>query len=207
MARNRIVISDLYFENEQTKIFLGDCQDVLRNNLEENSVDAIVTDPPYGLRFMGKKWDYQVPGIKKRRECLRVLKPGGHLLSFGGSRTSHRVAVAIEDAGFEIRDTILWLHGQGFPKSLNVGKAIDKKLGKERAKIRIPAKMIRNPKSIDSGHGIEGGDRPWMIKGIERGYHEKDGDIPASQQAKKMGWLGHTIKTSSRANHSCKKTI
>jgi site-specific DNA-methyltransferase (adenine-specific) len=88
------------------------------------SVDSIVTDPPYGLSFMNKRWDYDVPGVEVWAECLRVLKPGGHLLSFAGTRTQHRMAVRIEDAGFEIRDMIAWVYGSGFPKGLNVSKAI-----------------------------------------------------------------------------------
>jgi site-specific DNA-methyltransferase (adenine-specific) len=110
---------------------LGDCIEVLKT-LPDNSVDSIVTDPPYGLSFMGKKWDYDVPSVDVWKECLRVLKPGGHLLSFGGSRTYHRMAVAIEDAGFEVRDQIMWVYGSGFPKSHNIGKAIDKIQGNER---------------------------------------------------------------------------
>ncbi len=97
-----------------------------------NSVDSIVTDPPYGLSFMGKRWDYDVPGTEVWAECLRVLKPGGHLLAFAGTRTQHRMAVKIEDAGFEIRDMIAWVYGSGFPKSLDVSKAIDKAAGAER---------------------------------------------------------------------------
>src|SRR5690625_1741705 len=95
-------------------------------NLPDSSVDAIVTDPPYGLGFMGAKWDALPPGKDWAEECLRVLKPGGHLLAFGGTRTWHRLAVAIEDAGFEIRDSVMWLYGSGFPKSHDVSKAIDK---------------------------------------------------------------------------------
>jgi DNA modification methylase len=109
----------------------GDCLEVMRG-MADNSVDSIVTDPPYGLSFMGKKWDYDVPGVDIWRECLRVLKPGGHLLSFAGTRTQHRMACAIEDAGFEIRDMIAWVYGSGFPKSLDVSKAIDKAAGVER---------------------------------------------------------------------------
>lgn len=97
----------------------GDCLDVLRT-LPDNSVDAVVTDPPYGLSFMGKKWDYDVPATEVWAECLRVLKPGGHLLAFAGTRTQHRMAVRIEDAGFEIRDMIAWLYASGFPKSHNL---------------------------------------------------------------------------------------
>jgi hypothetical protein len=109
----------------------GDCLERLRE-LPACSVDACVTDPPYGLSFMGKKWDYDVPGEDIWRECLRVLKPGGHLLAFAGTRTQHRMAVRIEDAGFEIRDMIAWVYGSGFPKSHNIGKAIDKAAGAER---------------------------------------------------------------------------
>jgi site-specific DNA-methyltransferase (adenine-specific) len=109
----------------------GDCLDVLRT-LPDCSVDAVVTDPPYGLSFMGKRWDYDVPSEDVWRECLRVLKPGGHLLAFAGTRTQHRMAVRIEDAGFEIRDMIAWVYGSGFPKSLDVSKAIDKAAGAER---------------------------------------------------------------------------
>jgi site-specific DNA-methyltransferase (adenine-specific) len=113
------------------ELVLGDCKEKLKE-LDDNSIDAIVTDPPYGLSFMGKKWDYDVPSVDIWKECLRVLKPGGYLLSFAGTRTQHRMAVNIEDAGFEIRDMIAWVYGSGFPKSLNIGKAVDKLQGNER---------------------------------------------------------------------------
>jgi len=114
-------------------ILHGNNLDILPT-LPDNSVDSIVTDPPYELGFMGKKWDSSgiAYSVELWTECLRVLKPGGHLLSFGGTRTFHRVAVAIEDSGFEIRDNIAWLYGSGFPKSLDVSKAIDKSAGAER---------------------------------------------------------------------------
>lgn len=98
---------------------VGRCEDVLCG-MADNSVDSIVTDPPYGLSFMGHKWDYQVPTVDQWAECLRVLKPGGHLLAFGGARTYHRLVVNIEDAGFEIRDQLMWIYGSGFPKSKNL---------------------------------------------------------------------------------------
>jgi site-specific DNA-methyltransferase (adenine-specific) len=119
--------------NNTFNIHIGDNQLILPT-LPDNSVDSIVTDPPYELGFMGKSWD--ATGIAYNvdlwRECLRVLKPGGHLLAFSGSRTYHRMAVAIEDAGFQIRDQIMWVYGSGFPKSLNISKAIDKAAGAER---------------------------------------------------------------------------
>ena len=120
------------------RLILGDSVDKLKK-LEDNSVDSIVTDPPYGLSFMGKKWDYDVPSQEIFEECLRVLKPGGHLLSFAGSRTYHRMAVRVEDAGFEIRDQIMWIYGSGFPKSLNIGKQIDKKPNADLKKFSNPS--------------------------------------------------------------------
>ena len=117
-----------------SELLLGDCLEVMRT-LPDCSVDAVVTDPPYGLSFMGKRWDYDVPSVEIWAECLRVLKPGGHLLAFAGTRTQHRMAVRIEDAGFEIRDMIAWVYGSGFPKSLDVSKAIDKAAGLERDRI------------------------------------------------------------------------
>jgi len=116
---------------KKTKLMLGDNIKSLQK-LPDNSIDSIVTDPPYGLSFMGKKWDYDVPSVEFWKEVLRVLKPGGHVLSFGGTRTYHRMVVNIEDAGFEIRDQIMWLYGSGFPKSHNIGKAVDKLQGNER---------------------------------------------------------------------------
>lgn len=103
----------------------GDCRDVMRA-MPDASVDAIVSDPPYGLAFMGKGWDHAVPGVEFWAEALRVAKPGAHLVAFGGSRTYHRLACAIEDAGWEVRDCLSWLYGSGFPKSLDIGKAMDK---------------------------------------------------------------------------------
>lgn len=119
------------------RIYRGDCIEKMKE-LDENSIDAIVTDPPYGLAFMGKSWDtfdakgYQEFSNRWATEALRVLKPGGHLLAFSGTRTYHRMAVGIEDAGFEVRDCIAWVYGNGFPKSHNIGVAVDKLQGNER---------------------------------------------------------------------------
>ena len=118
---------------EGWRVMVGSCLDRMKE-LPDSSVDAVVTDPPYELGFMGKSWDSSGIAFKTDvwLECLRVLKPGGHLLAFGGSRTWHRIAVAVEDAGFQIRDSVAWLYGSGFPKSLDVSKAIDKAAGVER---------------------------------------------------------------------------
>lgn len=126
------------YTDDAVTLYHGDCLDVLKW-LPDCSVNAVVTDPPYGLVFMGKAWDNHVDNARFgawcllwATECLRVLKPGGHLLAFGGSRTWHRLASAVEDAGFELRDSIAWLYGSGFPKSLDVSKAIDKAAGATR---------------------------------------------------------------------------
>lgn len=115
-------------------LILGNCLEKLEE-LPENSVDSIVTDPPYGLSFMDKDWDKGVPGVHFWQKMIRVLKPGGHLLAFGGTRTYHRMAVAIEDAGFEVRDMIEWVYGSGFPKSLNIGKSVNQLETDEWSKI------------------------------------------------------------------------
>ena len=131
-------------------LHLGDCLDVMAG-MEPNSVDAIVTDPPYGLAFMGKDWDHGVPGIPFWEMALRVAKPGAHLLAFGGTRTFHRLAVAIEDAGWEIRDTVMWVYGSGFPKSYDVSKAIDKAAGAEREVVRAKSYDLRNNGGYSGG--------------------------------------------------------
>jgi len=107
------------------KLIHGHSLKVLRK-AKSNSVDTIITDPPYGISFMGKKWDYDVPSVELWAECLRVLKPGGTALIFAGSRTQHRMAVNVEEAGFDIKDTIMWIYGSGFPKATDVSKQLDK---------------------------------------------------------------------------------
>lgn len=120
----------LYSSNKDYKLYKGSMLDLLEV-IEKETIDAVLTDPPYELNFMNKGWDNSGIAFQKEtwEKCFKVLKPGGHLLAFGGSRTFHRIACAIEDAGFEIRDTIMWLYGSGFPKSMNIGLAIDKKNG------------------------------------------------------------------------------
>jgi len=115
---------------------LGDCLKTM-HVMDDNSVDSVVSDPPYGINFMGKKWDYDVPKVEVWKEAMRVLKPGGHILIACGTRTQHRMAVNIEDAGFEIRDIVAWIYGSGFPKSLNIGKSVDKICGETGRKLKF----------------------------------------------------------------------
>ena len=163
-------------------LHLGDCLEVMRT-MPDCSVDAVVTDPPYGLSFMGKAWDYDVPGVDVWREVLRVLKPGGHLLAFAGTRTQHRMAVAIEDAGFEIRDMIAWVYGSGFPKSLDVSKAIGKAAGAEREVVGR------------SDNGIAGGTGKHAGEGGAYGFSaEFNITAPATESAKQWSGWGTALK-------------
>ncbi len=118
-------------------LHLGNCLDTLKT-YPDNSIDSIVTDPPYGISFMSKKWDYDVPSVEIWKECLRVLKPGGFLLSFSSTRTYHRMTTNIEDAGFEIRDSCTWNYSSGFPKSHNISASIDKMYGHPNRGRAIP---------------------------------------------------------------------
>ena len=172
------------------RLLLGDCLDKLKE-LDDNSVDSIVTDPPYGLSFMGKAWDYDVPKKKIWKECMRVLKPGGHLLAFAGSRTYHRMAVRIEDAGFEIRDQIMWIYGSGFPKSRDIGKDIEK----------IKVGGIKNLKQIGTKQGIkvETGTSGYSyskeyVPGKSMGGKQISGDIPVYEITNEWGGWGTALK-------------
>ena len=186
------------------EVIHGKSEEVLKT-LEDNSVDSIVTDPPYELGFMGKEWDNTgiAYNVDLWRECLRVLKPGGHLLAFGGTRTYHRMACAIEDAGFEIRDQIQWIYGSGFPKSMNIGKAVDNSLGLKRTNpigVKVGHEDFANrgnKSSVQSLKGTLGGEggfsRPWMDddEAIER-YHTQY--APESEQAKQWEGFGTALK-------------
>ncbi len=139
-----------------SRIIQGDCLDVLRS-LKSNSVDTIITDPPYGLSFMGKRWDYDVPSTELWNEALRVLKPGGTALIFAGSRTQHRMAVNVEDAGFILKDVIVWLYGSGFPKATDISKQLDKGhkrevIGKNKNHRVIPENKIETSQSGITKH-------------------------------------------------------
>jgi len=151
--------------------------------LPDNSIHSVVTDPPYGLKFMGKSWDYDVPQVETWREVLRVLKPGGYLLSFGGSRTYHRIVVNIEDAGFEIRDQIGWCYGSGFPKSHDISKGIDKQAGIEREKIPATGGLHKNTNLNDDN---------WSKIGNKNAL--QDSNNPASEPARQWQGWGTALK-------------
>lgn len=139
-------------KSEQT-ITCGNNLDVLKT-YPDNHFDSVVTDPPYGISFMNKHWDYDVPTVELWKEVIRVLKPGGHMLCACGTRTQHRMVVNIEDAGFEIRDVISWIYGSGFPKSMDISKAIDKQAGAEREKIKNP--LASKQTAQMAGKGLAG---------------------------------------------------
>ena len=164
---------------ELNRIYNMDCLEGMKL-LDDNSVDSIVTDPPYELGFMGKKWDSTgiAYNVDVWRECLRVLKPGGHLLVFGGTRTYHRMACAIEDAGFEIRDQIQWLYGSGFPKSHDISKAIDKMLG-----TYVEGELL--PSSRTTGDSTTG---------IATTFRKKTASNPQSPEAKQWDGWGTALK-------------
>lgn len=211
-----------HYTDSSVTLYAGDCLAVLRQ-IPDASVDAVVTDPPYGLEFMGKEWDgadgfrrslnpadagrdsafgrtsrtspeYRADSAFQEwceawsRECLRVLKPGGHLLAFGGTRTWHRLACAVEDAGFEVRDSIAWLYGSGFPKSLDVSKAIDKAAGAEREVIGQTTHPDGKPRNLVARDlGVhEGGQR---LNGVGL-----DITAPATPDAERWQGWGTALK-------------
>lgn len=162
------------------RLYCGDCLDILPG---VGLVDSVVTDPPYGLRFMGKKWDYDISSVDIWRAVFGVLKPGGFMLAFGGTRTYHRMVVNIEDAGFEIRDMVEWVYGSGFPKSLDVSKAIDKAAGVEGDTIGNYGRSFRPH--------ANGGNDGWL-----RPSHELCGSItaPATEAARQWEGFGTALK-------------
>lgn len=166
----------------------GDCREVMAA-MDAESVDSIVSDPPYGLSFMGKGWDHGVPGVEFWAEVLRVAKPGAHLLAFGGTRTYHRLACAIEDAGWEIRDCVMWVYGSGFPKSHDVSKAIDKAAGAEREVVGVSSVTgARKSRTMDDGN-----------KGTRRTFQNEEAVVnnitaPATDAARQWSGWGTALK-------------
>jgi len=207
---------------ERITVRHGDSREVLKG-FPDNHFDSVVTDPPYALTsivkrfgkpgaapakgnaaymrasagFMGQAWDNGETAFDPEfwAEVLRVLKPGGHVAAFSGTRTYHRMACAIEDAGFEIRDQLAWTYGSGFPKSHDVSKGIDKKLGCERTKVRIDASAVRNPKTSGAGRdGAEGSSRPFIESAMARGFHEAVSDEAVSDEAGQWQGWGTALK-------------
>mgnify|MGYP001273135557 FL=1 len=173
-------------------IIHGDALEVLKG-IPADSFDSCVTDPPYGLGFMGKAWDKSgiANNVDLWREVLRVLKPGAHLLSFGGSRTYHRMACAIEDAGFEIRDQIMWIYGSGFPKSLDVSKAIDKAAGAEREVIEQVRVKGGGMEHVNRTNAATHDYRP---DGYQKGENVLDITAPATDAARQWSGWGTALK-------------
>jgi hypothetical protein len=192
----------------------GDCLEQMKT-LEDNSVDAIVSDPPYGISFMSKKWDYDVPSVEVWKEAMRVLKPGGHALIACGTRTQHRMVVNIEDAGFEIRDVVSWIYGSGFPKSLNISKAIDKAAGAEREVVGERSRFGDGANRRLENAGAKG------RTGVKFGYaHTKKEDsggsgavgvvpitAPATDEAKQWDGWGTSLKPSVEFFTLCRKPL
>jgi len=182
-----------YYAVANVTLYHGDALAVLAE-MPTASVDAVCTDPPYELGFMGRAWDGSgiAYNVALWKHCARVLKPGGHLLAFGGTRTWHRLTCAVEDAGFEIRDTISWLYGSGFPKSLDVSKAIDKAAGAER---EVVGKYVM---PADSGAGNAGkvirSVTAESMFGITAGRNGTDITAPATDDARRWAGWGTALK-------------
>ena len=178
-------------------LYNDDCLNILKT-MEDNSIDSCVTDPPYGLSFMGKAWDYDVPKKEIWQEVFRVLKPGAHLLAFFGSRTYHRGVIQIEDAGFEIRDQIMWLYGSGFPKSHNVGKQLDAAAGATR-KV-VGTKKGKGGENLNklSREGMKDSEDAKGCGAYGKGAKQINIDIPitepATEEAKQWEGWGTALK-------------
>ena len=169
-----------YQKKYVNKIIQGDCLKIMKT-IEDNSIDTIITDPPYGLKFMGKKWDYNVPSIEIWKECLRVLKPGGTALIFAGSRTQHRMACNVEDAGFILKDCIMWLYGSGFPKATDISKQLDKGVERKVVRMRTDGNKGGGAKTYDDDNYI------W-----DKPFAETE---PSTPEAKLWnGWKSHGLK-------------
>ncbi len=178
-----------YYEANNIRIYHGDCREV-----DVSGVSAVVTDPPYGLKFMGKGWDKGVPGVEFWEHIGAACLPGAYMVAFGGTRTHHRLMCAIEDAGWEIRDCLMWLYGSGFPKSLDVSKAIDKAVGVEREVVGR-RKQPQGPQSVtrravQSNHGY----RPPGAEFGQLTQDEIDITTPATDAAKQWDGWGTALK-------------
>lgn len=175
------------------KIMTGDNRDTLKT-LADNSIDAIVTDPPYGIDFLGKAWDANTGALETYQECLRVLKPGGHILAFSAARTYHHLAITLEQAGFEIRDQIMWIYSSGFPKAQDIGKAIDKRAGNKDTTVMVAPTYGVNGEKIVSNSPSGQLRCPVCKKTSEQRYHcgkgEECGMVYKAQTPLAQQWSG-----------------
>ncbi len=176
------------FKNDDITIYHGDLLDVLPQ-LPEASVDCVVTDPPYGLSFMEKDWDYGVPGSEYWKAILRICKPGAMMLAFGGARTYHRLTCAIEDAGWEIRDCLMWLYGQGFPKSMDISQAFDKAAGAER---RVVGRY--QPPGMEKPWNLQNAKDQRTVAVFASSRNNLDVTAPATDAAKQWQGWGTALK-------------
>jgi site-specific DNA-methyltransferase (adenine-specific) len=183
-------------------LILGDCLEQMKK-LKSNSVDSICCDPPYGISFMAKKWDYDVPSVEVWKEAMRVLKPGGHALIACGTRTQHRMVVNIEDAGFEIRDVVSWIYGSGFPKSLNISKALDKAAGAERE--------VVGSKLGQAGYSMKANDTDSHNRGAYGKFTDAESECnitaPATDEAKQWDGWGTALKPACEFFTLCRKPL
>ena len=179
-----------YFETDNGILYCANNIEVLKQ-IADNVIDTVVTDPPYGFKFMGNKWDYDVPSVETWQEVLRVIKPGATLLSFAGSRTQHRMAINIEDAGFILKDMLMWLYSTGFPKAIDISKQIDKKLGADRKVIGYKERFGREGRKANCGFKKEyiGTSGTQSLSALETIT------IPATPEAKFWdGFKSHSLK-------------
>lgn len=173
-----------FYQDDYSRIFLGNSLELLPQ-MKEGVFHSVITDPPYEIGLLGRHWDSSgiAYNVDLWKAVLHTMRPGAHLAAFGSPRAYHRMAVAIEDAGFELRDTVMWIHGQGMPKGQNVSKMLDKVNGEKRE----PKRFTPRPES--SGTHVASSDtRPWIEKSREQGYHETAGDVPISDEA--IQWDG-----------------
>ena len=161
-------------------ILQGDNRETLKT-IPDNSIDAIVTDPPYGIDFLGKAWDANTGALETYQECLRVLKPGGHILAFSAARTYHHLAVTLEQAGFEIRDQIMWIYSSGFPKSLDVGRSIQRSLGVKETKIK---KSLNGYAKEQTSHGAQ------RVGDVTKDDYEKEIEQTVITDPEAQEWSG-----------------
>ena len=198
---------DIQLGSVCVKVFNEDCLNVLRE-MPSNSVDSIVSDPPYGISFMAKKWDYDVPSVEVWKEALRVLKHGGHALIACGTRTQHRMVCNIEDAGFEVRDVVSWIYGSGFPKSLNISKAIDKAAGAEREVVgekTTPDGKPYSARTPNSSGEYNGECQHNSLAGKTK--HDNNITAPATDEAKQWDGWGTALKPACEFFTLCRKPL